>query len=136
MNTKDQISFVLVGFVIWGAGTLVYRLFGSYLFEGSSAEYWLNTIVTGILCSAVFLGLMKLRRIEPKDWLQGAICIALPGMVGEIPILAGFGELMSNMQPQTAGRYAAFLFACYSCLIISAGVMSTKARWLKQAYEE
>jgi len=84
-------------------------------------------IVTGILYSAVSLGLMKLLRIEQKDWLQGAICIALPGMLGEIPILASFSELMISMQPETAGRYAAFLFGGYSSLIISAWLMSTKA---------
>lgn len=127
MNTKDRISFVLLGIVIWAAGTLVYRLSGSYFFEGSSNQYWLNVIFTGILYSAVSLGLMKLLRIEQKDWLQGAICIALPGMLGEIPILASFSELMISMQPETAGRYAAFLFGGYSSLIISAWLMSTKA---------
>jgi hypothetical protein len=127
MNTKDRIGFVLLGFVIWAAGTSVYRMAGSYFFEGSSAAYWLNVIVTGILYSVVSLGLMKWRRIEQKDWLQGAICMALPGMLGEIPILAGFSELMSNMQPETAGRYAAFLFGGYSSLIGFAWLMSTKA---------
>ncbi len=61
MNTKDRI-----GFVIWAAGTSVYRMAGSYFFEGSSAQYWLNVIVTGILYSAVSLGLMKWRCIEPQ----------------------------------------------------------------------
>lgn len=127
MNTKDRIGFVLLGFVIWAAATSVYRMVGSYFFEGSSAQYWLNVIVTGILYSAVSFGLMKWRCIEQKDWLQGAICMALPGMLGEIPILAGFSELMSNMQPETAGRYAAFLFGGYSSLIGFAWLMSTKA---------
>ena len=136
MNTKDRISFVLLGFVIWAAGTSVYRTAGSYFFEGSSAQYWLNVIVTGILYSAVSLGLMKWRRIEQKDWLQGAICIALPGMLGEIPILADFSELMSSMQPETAGRYAAFLFGGYSSLIGFAWLMSTKANSLLASDEQ
>lgn len=127
MNTKDRISFVLLGFVIWVLGTLVYRLAGSYFFEGSVAEYWLNVIVTGMLYAAASLGLMKWRHIEQKDWLQGAICIALPGMLGEIPILADFSGLMSNMHPETAGRYAAFLFGGYSSLIGFAWLISTKA---------
>ncbi|TBR58641.1 hypothetical protein B4U84_22345 [Westiellopsis prolifica IICB1] len=126
MNTKDRIGFVLLGFVIWVVGTSVYRLAGSYFFEGGAAKYWLNVIVTGILYSAVSLGLMKWRHIEQKDWLQGAICIVLPGMLGEIPILADFSGLMSNMQPETAGKYAAFLFGGYSSLIGFAWLMSTK----------
>ena len=130
MNTKNRISFVLLGFVIWAVGTLVYRMTGAYFFEGSSAEYWLNVIVTGILSSAISLGLMKWQRIEQKDWLQGAICIALPGMLGEIPILSSFSELMSNMQPETAGRYAAFLFGGYGSLIGFSWLMSTRANGL------
>lgn len=127
MKTKDRVGFVLLGFVVWAAATFVYRMAGSYFFEGSAAGYWLNVIVTGVLYAAVSLGLMKWRGVKQKDWLQGAICIALPGMLGEIPILAGFSGLMSNMQPETAGRYAAFLFGGYSSLISCAWLMSTKA---------
>lgn len=127
MSTKDKVGCISLGIVIWAAGTSVYRMAGSSFFEGSAAGYWLNVIITGILYAGVSLGLMKWRKIEQKDWLQGAICIALPGMLGEIPILAGFSELMSNMQPETAGRYAAFLFGGYSTLIGVAWFMSAKA---------
>ncbi|MBD2103942.1 DUF5367 domain-containing protein [Leptolyngbya sp. FACHB-261] len=127
MNAKNQISLVLIGFVIWVAATLVFRIAGSYFFERSATEYWINVIGTGALYAAVSVGLMKWWRIEPKNWLQGAICIALPGMLGEIPILSSFSELMSNMQPETAGRYAAFLFGGYASLIGFAWLMSTKA---------
>jgi Family of unknown function (DUF5367) len=47
------------------------------------------------------LRLMKGQHIDQKDWLQGAICLALPGMLCEIPIFYSFSDLMSNMQPQT-----------------------------------
>jgi len=127
MSTKDKGVFISLGFAIWVAGTSVYRMTGSSFFEGSAARYWLNVIFTGILYAVVSLGLMKWRKIEQKDWLQGAICIALPGMLGEIPILAGFSEFMSNMQPETAGRYAAFLFGGYSTLIGAAWFMSANA---------
>ncbi|PZV08290.1 MAG: hypothetical protein DCF32_05105 [Leptolyngbya sp.] len=117
MTTKDRVSLLLVGFGIWAAATLAYRQVGSIFFEQSVMEYWLNVASTGGLYTLVFVGLMRWRRIEAKDWLQGAICIALPGMLGEIPILAGFAGLMSNMHPATAGRYAAFLFSGYSILL-------------------
>ncbi|AFY84964.1 hypothetical protein Oscil6304_5478 [Oscillatoria acuminata PCC 6304] len=127
MRMRDRVSFIVLGLVIWAAGTLVYRLTGSSFFEGSATGYWLNVGFTGILCAVVFLGVMKWRNIKQQDWLQGAICIALPGMLGEIPILASFSELMSNMQPETAGRYAALLFGCYSTVIGTAWFMSAKA---------
>jgi Family of unknown function (DUF5367) len=127
MNRKDRVGFLLLGSVIWAVATSVYRLAGSYFFEGSAAAYWLNVTVSVILCVVLPLGLLKWRRIEQKDWLQAAICMALPGMLSEIPILVSFSELMSNMQPETAGRYAAYLFGCYSALIGSAWLISTKA---------
>jgi hypothetical protein len=127
MSTKDRVGFIALGLVIWAAGTSVYRLTGSTFFEGSATGYWLNVGFTGILYAAVSLRAMKWRKIQQNDWLQGAICIALPGMLGEVPILASFSELMSNMQPETAGRYAAFLFGGYSILIGTAWLMSAKA---------
>lgn len=127
MSTKDRVGFIALGLLIWAAGTSVYRLTGSSFFEGSATGYWLNVGFTGILYAVVSLGAMKWRKIKQKDWLQGAICIALPGMLGEIPILASFSELMSNMQPETAGRYAAFLFGGYSTLIGTAWFLSARA---------
>ncbi|AIE73571.1 MULTISPECIES: DUF5367 family protein [unclassified Synechocystis] len=126
MNRKDRLSFVLVGFGIWAAATVAYRQVGSVFFERSIMEYWFNVASTGGLYTLVFVGLMRWRRIKTKEWLQGAICIALPGMLGEIPILAGFSDLMSNMHPETAGRYAAFLFSGYSILLGFAWFMATK----------
>lgn len=127
MTIRDRVAFIVLGLVIWAAGTEVYRLTGSSFFEGSATGYWINVGFTGILCAVVSLGLMKWRKIKQQDWLQGAICLALPGMLGEIPILASFSELMSNMQPETAGRYAALLFGCYSTVIGTAWLMSAKA---------
>jgi hypothetical protein len=126
MNTRNRLSVVLVGLGIWAAATLAYRQVGSVFFERSVMEYWLNVASTGGLYTLVFVGLMRWRRIEAKDWLQGAICIALPGMLGEIPILAGFADVMSNMHPETAGRYAAFLFSGYSILLGFAWFMATR----------
>ncbi|MBE9101594.1 DUF5367 domain-containing protein [Vacuolonema iberomarrocanum] len=128
MTTKDRIRFISIGFIIWAAATATYRIMGSVFFESSMAGYWLNVVVTGGLYAAVSLGLMQWQNIERSDWLQGALCLALPGMLSEIPLLAGFSSLMSNMQPETAGRYAAFLFSGYSTLLGAAWLLSTKAR--------
>lgn len=56
MITKDRLGFISLGFVIWAAGTSVYRMTGSSFFEGSAAGYWLNVIFTGILYAVVSLG--------------------------------------------------------------------------------
>lgn len=128
MNTQDRVGFALLGTAIWAVGTAVYRAAGSYFFEGAAAGYWLNVIATGGLFATVALGLMRWRKIPQQEWLQAAIWVALPGMLGEIPVLANFAGLMGNMQPETAGRYAAFLFAGYSSLMGAAGLMAASAR--------
>ena len=127
MTTKEKLGFIALGLVIWVVATSVFRITGSAFFEASVTGYWVNVIFTGISHSSASLVLMKWRKIEQKFRLQGAVCIALPGMLGEIPILAGFSELMSNMQPTTAGQYAAFLFGGYSVLLGVALLMSAKA---------
>jgi hypothetical protein len=60
------------------------------------------------------------------DWLQGALCLALSGMFGEIPILLNFAKIMGNMQPETAGRYAAYLFGSDALFLGFVGVMSVR----------
>ncbi|MBE7379977.1 MAG: DUF5367 family protein [Leptolyngbya sp. SIO1E4] len=127
MNLKNRLTLVFIGFVIWAAATMVFRAVGSSLFEHSALAYWGNVTVAGIVYAAASAGLMKGLGIAQKDWLQGAVCIALPGMLGEIPILYGFHELMGNMHPETAGRYAAFLFGGYGALISFAWLMSVNA---------
>lgn len=126
MNTTDRTVLLLLGFIIWAAGTAAYRSFGVYFFEGAAFSYWLNVLITGSLYAAGSIGLLRWRGIQQHDWLQAAICIALPGMLGEIPILVNFSHLMSNMQPATAGRYAAFLFGGYSLVISVAFILSTR----------
>lgn len=126
MSRKDGIILSSLGVIIWAIGTFVYRIVGSYFFESSTVEYWINLIVTGVLCSAAGMGLMKWRRIESQYWLHGAVCLALPGMLGEVLVLSSFSELMVNMQPETAGRYGAFLFGGYSSLISCAWLISMK----------
>ena len=127
MNAKARFGLFFVGFAIWATATLVFRVSGSFFFEGSMLGYWLNVVATGALYAALAIGLMKWCGIQQVDWLQGAVCIALPGMLGEIPVLADFSSLMSNMQPETAGRYAAFLFGGYVSLVGSTWWLSIRA---------
>ncbi|MEM9568755.1 MAG: DUF5367 family protein, partial [Cyanobacteria bacterium P01_E01_bin.34] len=85
MKRADAIGFAILGFAIWIAATLIYRRIGTYLFEGSAIGYWLNVAATGALFAAVPLGLMRWRGVDRSRWLACAVCIAVPGMLGEIP---------------------------------------------------
>lgn len=125
MSRFDGIILALLGMIIWAIGTFVYSVMGSYFFETSTVGYWGNMIATAVLCCGIGWGLIKWRRIKSEDALTAAICLALPGMLGEVLVLSTFSQLMVDMQPETAGRYGAFLFAIYSSLIGFAWLMST-----------
>ncbi|BAZ09406.1 hypothetical protein NIES4071_12140 [Calothrix sp. NIES-4071] len=125
MKRKDGIILASLGLVIWAIGTFVYSVIGSYFFEASTVGYWGNMVVTAVLYCGIGWGLIKWRRIKSEDALQAAICLALPGMLGEVLVLSTFSQLMVDMQPETAGRYGAFLFGGYSCLIGFGWLMST-----------
>lgn len=120
MTTADRKFLLLLGLCLWGAATLLYRTAGPLFFEVPAAVYWLNVIVTAVLLCALFWGVMQLRRIERQSWVTGALCLAVPGMVGEVPILYSFSEAMVSLHPETAGRYGAFLFFGYASLILFA----------------
>lgn len=127
MRATHRLGFALFGLMAWAVGTAIFRCIGAYCFEGTLALYWFSVVGVGLLFAAVSLGLMKWQGIAQQNWLQAAVWMAVPGMLGEVPVLADFAEWMSNLQPETAGRYGALLFSGYALLLGLAAGLSTKA---------
>ena len=119
---QDIRFFAILGVLMWGVGTAVYRIAGPLFFEASPLVYWSNVLLTAVtFCLALRL-LLRVRGVEPEGWLTAALAFALPGMAGEVLVLAHFGDVMNRMRPETAGRYAAYLFAGYCAFILFAGL--------------
>jgi len=127
MKRFDTILLLLFGLGFWTAGTLWYRQRGHLVFETTPLRFWINFALTPIVSAAVCLVILRWRQIPPTSWSAAALLIALPGMFGEAILLTHFAIWMPTMQPASAGRYAAFLFAAYALVLTIAEVVTLRA---------
>jgi len=127
MKSIDKIGFLLFGLVFWLVGTGWYRVRGSMVFEATGLRYWINFVLTPVLSAVVCLLLLKGRRVPAAEWAAASLLIALPGMFGEALILSRFGTFMPAMQPATAGKYGALLFASYGLFLLIAELVTLRA---------
>ena len=127
MKMYDRILFFLFGLAFWIIGTLWYEVRGPFVFETTSLRYWINFILTPIVSAAVCIAILRWRHIPAPEWASAALLIALPGMFGEAVLLSNFSVLMPRMQPASAGRYGAFLFAAYALFLTIAEIVTLRA---------
>ena len=127
MKMRDRVLFLLFGLAFWIIGTLWYELRGPLVFETTSLRYWINFVLTPIVSAAVCIAILKWRHIPTPEWASAALLIALPGMFGEAVLLSNFAVLMPRMQPASAGRYGAFLFAAYALFLTIAEIVTLRA---------
>jgi hypothetical protein len=55
------------------------------------------------------------------------LLVAIPGMLGEALLLSNFSAMMPRMQPASAGKYGAFLFATYALVLGIAEIVTLRA---------
>jgi Family of unknown function (DUF5367) len=127
MRVTEKLLCCLFGLAFWLVGTLLYEVRGPQVFEASARRYWTSFVVTPVVTAILCILLLLWRRIPPAQWAAAALLIALPGMFGEAALLANFARLMPRMQPQTAGRYGAFLFATYALFLTIAETVTILA---------
>jgi hypothetical protein len=127
MKRLDIILLILFGIIFWTAGTLWYRARGPIVFETTPLRFWINFTLAPILSAAVCLAILRWRQIPATNWSTAALLIALPGMFGEAILLTHFATWMPTMQPTSAGRYAAFLFAAYALVLTIAEAVTLRA---------
>lgn len=127
MKMPDKIFLLLFGLTLWTIGTLWYRARGVAVFETSSLHYWINFVGTPILSAVVCLLMLKWRHIPAPHWASAALLIAVPGIFGEALVLSNFAFFMPELQPATAGKYGAFLFAAYALFLAIAEAVTLGA---------
>lgn len=127
MKSNDRVLLLFFGIAFWVAGTLWYRARGAAVFETTSLRYWINFVVVPVASAAVCVLILRWRRVPAPDWASAALLIALPGMFGEALLLSRFAVFMPRMQPASAGKYAAFLFAAYALFLTIAEIVTLRA---------
>ena len=127
MNARDVALLLLFGFAFWIAGTVYYEFRGATVLETTELRYWLNFLLSPLFSAIVCILLLRARHIPPSAWASAGLLLALPGMLGEAALLSHFSSLMPRLQPSSAGRYGAFLFAAYAVFLAVAEIVTLKA---------
>jgi len=118
LNPSDTVWLAVFGALAWAAGTMLFRSTGHDIFEGTPAAFWANVLATPVFTFGLLCALTRLRGLSVHALPPAALAFVLPGMLGEVLVLMSFRELMTSMRPETAGRYAAFLFAGYTMVFL------------------
>jgi hypothetical protein len=127
VRERDVVFFLGFGVVFWLAGTVWYEFRGVEVFETSALRYWINLMVTPLVTAMICILVLRWRQVPAAQWSSAMLLTAIPGMIGEAVLLSHFSALMPRMQPESAGRYGAFLFATYGIVLSIAEVVSLRA---------
>lgn len=105
------------GFVIWAAATFTLGLIGDVFLENGWAIYAAFVLVVCAAFVGLFVLLARWRNLHGADRLPAAVAFSLAGMIGEVPVMMTFPQIVPALIEDTAGRFAAFLFAGYAALL-------------------
>jgi Family of unknown function (DUF5367) len=117
MTSRNCALLLLIGAVLWTAGTIYYRLRGAAVLETSDLRYWINFLLSPLLGAIVCILVLRALHLPASTWAAAGLLLALPGMVGEAVLLANFPALMPGLQASSGAKYAAFLFAAYALFL-------------------
>jgi hypothetical protein len=128
MKAPDVALLLVLGLIIWVAGTIYYAYRGPAILETTSLRYWMafaqSPIVSALLCVAILLW----RHIAPAQWTSAMLLLAIPGMVGEAVVLSNLSTFMPRLHAASGGRYGAFLFATYALVLGVAEVVTLRGQ--------
>jgi hypothetical protein len=127
MKAQDATLLLLLGLVIWIAGTLHYANQGPVILETTKARYWRAFALSPIISAGLCIAILRWRHIAPAHWTSAMLLLAIPGMIGEAVVLSNLSIFMPKLHAASGGRYGAFLFATYALVLGVAEVVTLKA---------
>jgi Family of unknown function (DUF5367) len=127
MKAQDVGFLLVIGLIIWIAGTLYYANYGRQILESTSTRYWfafaLSPAISALLCVAI----LRWRHVPAAHWTSAMLLLALPGMVGEAVALSSLSTFLPKLHATSGGRYGALLFATYAIVSGIAEVVTLRA---------
>jgi hypothetical protein len=127
MKAYDVGLLLVIGLIIWIAGTLYYANYGRQILESTGTRYWfafaLSPAISALLCIAI----LRWRHVPPAHWTTAMLLLALPGMVGEAVALSSLSTFLPKLHASSGGRYGALLFATYAIVLGIAEVVTLRA---------
>jgi hypothetical protein len=127
MKTRDVAFLLLLGSIIWVAGTILYAYRGPAILETTSFRYWWAFTTSPIFSAVLCVVILRRRRIAPAHWASAMLLLAIPGMLGEVVVLSNFATFMPRLHAASGGRYGAFLFATYALVLGLAEIVTLRA---------
>jgi hypothetical protein len=128
MKRRDVASLLLLGLIIWVAGTILYAYGGRVILETTSFRYWWSFATSPIFSALLCVLILRRRRIAPAHWATAMLLLASPGMLGEAVVLSNFSTFMPKLHAASGGPYGAFLFATYALVLGLAEIVTLKAQ--------
>lgn len=124
----QEIAFLLVlGLLIWVAGTIYFAYAGPTVIETSKSRYWGAFVSSPVISAILCVLILRWRHVAPANWTAAMLLLALPGMIGEAIVLSNLSTFMPRLQAASGGRYGAFLFATYAIVLGLAEVVTLRA---------
>lgn len=127
VKTLDVTFLLVIGLIIWIAGTVYYGYVGPLVLETTGKRYWISFILSPIFSAAICLAILRWRHIPPTGWASAMLLLAIPGMMGEAAVLSNLAAFMPRLHATSGGRYGAFLFATYGLVLGVAEIVTLRA---------
>ncbi|WP_458204897.1 DUF5367 family protein [Haladaptatus sp. NG-SE-30] len=119
--------FLLLGFAVWLAATVAFRLAGQYLLN-PSAPVVVGGLFVAVVPAMIGLALVlyRWRGVTGATRLQAAIALVLPGMLLDSLAVAWFGTVFPNMVPGAAKYFGGMLLLAYASILLSGFIPSRR----------
>ena len=127
MKAYDAGFLLVIGLLIWIAGTLYYANYGRQILESTSARYWLAFALSAVISALLCIAILRWRHVPPAHWTSAMLLLALPGMVGEAVALSRLSTFLPKLHATSGGRYGALLFVTYAVVLGMAEAVTLRA---------
>ena len=121
-----KIFYVLYGFILWLAGTILFILAGQYFLNPESVVLIIVSFLAAIPIVAILTyPIYSIRKLDAAARKAASVQIALPGMILNVLCIAFFANIFQNMMPE-AGIYFGSLYLWIYSLVLMSGLYSLK----------
>ena len=121
-----KIFFLIYGFILWLAGTVLFILAGQYFLNPDSVVLIIVSFLAAIPVVAILTyPIYSIRKLDAAARKSASVQIALPGMILNVLCVAFFANIFQNMMSE-AGIYFGSLFLWIYSLVLISGLYSLK----------
>jgi hypothetical protein len=127
MKGQDVLTLLVLGALIWIAGTIHYARTGAAVLETTPLRFWSGFVASPLISAALCLLILRWRHIPAAKWSSAILLLAIPGMIGEAIVLLNLSVFMPKIHQTSGGKYGAFLFATYALVLGMAEIVTLMA---------